>query len=189
MSESKENIIKASLSLFLHKSYASVSMKDILNKAGLSRGAFYHYFESKEACFEECVKYYLAQVTHPEITDHTEVSLRTFLEENIKRMSHLTDLISLPDRLLFFSEAIKIIPEFIKYMKRRNANELAEWTKIIESAVKKGEISDSIPAEEIASLFIAQCDGILVTRGMVSDKNGYSEVKKQWNNLYSLIKK
>jgi AcrR family transcriptional regulator len=190
MNESKENIIKASLSLFLHNSYASVSMNDILDKAGLSRGAFYHYFKSKEACFEECVKYYLTQVTHPETADHTQMSLKMFLKENIKRIYNIADMmISLPDRLLFFSEAIKIMPDFIAYMKRRNANELAEWTKIIERAVKSGEISDRISAKEIAALFIAQCDGILVTRGMVLEKNTYTEVEKQWNNLYSLIKK
>ncbi|MCL2154263.1 MAG: TetR/AcrR family transcriptional regulator [Leptospirales bacterium] len=191
MNESKENIIKASLSLFIHNSYASVSMKDILDKAGLSRGAFYHYFESKEACFEECVKYYLTQVTHPESID-TELSLKAFLKENIKRMSHLTDMVSFHDRLLFFNEAIKIIPDFIAYMEQRNAKELADWTKIIEKAAKKGEITNRISAGEIAALFIAQCDGILVTRGMVSGKNaydGYAEVEKQWNNLYSLIKK
>ena len=191
MNESKENIIKASLSLFVRNSYASVSMKDILDKAGLSRGAFYHYFESKEACFEECVKYYLTQVTHSESID-TEMSLKTFLKENIKRMSHLTDMVSFPDRLLFFNEAIKIIPDFTKYMERRNDKELADWTKIVEKAAKKGEITNRISADEIAALFIAQCDGILVTSCMVSGKNaykGYKEVEKQWNNLYSLIKK
>ena len=192
MNESRENIINASLSLFMHNSYASVSMKDILNKAGLSRGAFYHYFESKEACFEECVKYYLTQVTHPETADYAEMSLETFLKENIKRMSRLADMVSFPDRLLFFNEAIKIIPDFASYMERRNEKELADWTKIIEAAVEKGEITDRIPAGEIAALFIAQCDGILVTLGMVLDENthkGHAEVEKQWNNLYSLIKK
>ncbi|MCL2026089.1 MAG: TetR/AcrR family transcriptional regulator [Leptospirales bacterium] len=191
MNESKENIIKASLSLFMRNSYASVSMKDILDRAGLSRGAFYHYFESKEACFEECVKYHLAQVTHPEIVDYAEMSLEMFLKENIRRMSNLMDMVSFPDKLLFFSEAIKIIPDFAVYMKRRNEKELADWTKIIKGAIKKGEITDRIPADEMAALFIAQCDGILVTRGIVLDKDvhNYAEVEKQWGNLYLLIKK
>ena len=189
MNDSKENIIKVSLSLFLRNSYASVSMKDILNKAGLSRGAFYHYFESKEACFKECVKYYLAQVTHPE-PEYAGISLKDFLEDNIRRMMHTSNEISVIERLLFFNEAFKIITDFAKYFEHRNMEELAMWTRVVENAVKTGEIKKNIPAKEIASLFITQCDGILLTNSAATDKKrGYAKVEKQWNNLYSLIKK
>ena len=190
MNESKESIIKASLSLFMNNSYAGVSMRDILSKAGLSRGAFYHYFESKEACFEECVRYYLTQVTHPEPADYTGVGLKAFLEENLTRISGMSGTASMAQKILFFNDAIKIIPNFVVYMERRNTEELAVWAKVIENAIKAGEIKGNIPAGEIAALFITQCDGILVTRGMTTDyKAGYAEVKKQWSNLYSLIKK
>jgi len=190
MNESKENIIKASLSLFLHNSYASVSMKDILSKAGLSRGAFYHYFESKEACFKECVKYYLAQVTHPEPIEYTSISLKDFLKDNIKRMSHTQNEISALERLLFFNEAFRIITDFAKYLEQRNTEELAVWTKVVENAVKTGEIKKDISAGEVASLFITQCDGVILTHSMTIDKKkGYAKVEKQWDNLYSLIKK
>jgi AcrR family transcriptional regulator len=189
MNKSKENIIKASLELFLNNSYAGVSMRDILHKAGLSRGAFYHYFESKEACFEECVKYYLAQVTHPEPPDYTTISLKAFLEDNIHRMSHISDSISTLDRLLFFNEAIKVIPDFSRHMEERNAGELAVWTKVVESAMETGEISSHIAASELAAMFISQCDGILMMNSVTMSNNKHTEVEKQWNNLYSLIKK
>ena len=190
MNESKENIIKVSLSLFMRNSYAGVSMKDILSKAGLSRGAFYHYFESKEACFKECVKYYLAQVTHPEPAEYTGISLKDFLKDNIKRMSHMSNEISVLEKLLFFNEAFKIIKDFAKYMEQRNMEELAMWTKVVENAAKTGEIKKNISAKEIAALFITQCDGILLMHSVAMDnKKVYGEVEKQWNNLYSLIKK
>jgi len=189
MNDSKENIIKSSLSLFLRNSYAGVSMRDILNKSGLSRGAFYHYFESKEACFEECVKYYITQVTHPEPTDYTNERLKAFLEDNIRRMSRISDNITASNKLLFFNEAIKIIPHFAKFMERRNAEELAIWAKVAENAVKSGEITDCIPPMELAAMFISQCDGVMVMGDATTNNGGYTEVERQWNNLYSLIKK
>ena len=189
MNESKEKIIKAALFLFLHNSYADVSIRNILINAGVSRGAFYHYFVSKEACFEECVKYYIAMATQPEPSDYADVSLKAFIEDNIRRMSRMTNMPSLPEKLLFLSEAVKIIPDFVGYMEQRNANEITTWEKVIENAIDAGEIRDSIPADELAVLFIAQCDGIMIMRGMTMEhKDGCAEVEKQWSNLYSLLK-
>ncbi|MFH0989670.1 MAG: helix-turn-helix domain-containing protein [bacterium] len=55
MSDSKEHILKASFCLFLHKSFKEVTMNEIVKAIGLSRGAFYHYFESKEQLFVEVI--------------------------------------------------------------------------------------------------------------------------------------
>jgi len=188
MNESQEHILKTSLDLFLHSGYANVSMKDILDKAGFSRGAFYHYFESKETCFKECVQYYLSRVTHPEPADYTGVSLKIFLEDNLRRMAETANEINVWDRFRFFNEASKIISDFAAYMGQRNARELAVWTRVIENAVNAGEITERIPAGEAASLFIAQCDGILVTLGMSANADGRAVVARQWDNLYTLLK-
>ena len=191
MNESKENILKSAFYLFLHNNYEGVSMRDILNKVGLSRGAFYHYFESKQACFEECVKYYLTQVTHPEPADYTGITFKMFMEDNLKRLANMVDMVNVPNKLLFYTDVIRIIPDFKEFLERRNEEEVAVWAKVAKHAIKTGEIRGDIPAEEIAALFITQADGIFVmgSATMMDYDRGYAEVVKQWNNLYSLIKK
>ena len=47
--DTRTNILKAALLLFLEKGYKNVSYQDLTKKTGLSKGAIYHYFASKEA--------------------------------------------------------------------------------------------------------------------------------------------
>ncbi|MHA7649549.1 TetR/AcrR family transcriptional regulator [Mycobacterium sp. ML4] len=45
-------VLDQALTLFLERGYANVSLNDLLTMAGTSKGAFYHYFPSKEALVE-----------------------------------------------------------------------------------------------------------------------------------------
>ena len=44
----KENIILAALRLFLLRGYRNVSLIDVANEVGITKGGIYHYFGSKE---------------------------------------------------------------------------------------------------------------------------------------------
>lgn len=46
---SRTNLLKIGESLFRKGSYSEVGIKDILRDAGVPRGSFYHYFDSKES--------------------------------------------------------------------------------------------------------------------------------------------
>jgi len=46
--DTRNNILKTALLLFLEKGYKDVSYQDLVKKTGLSKGAMYHYFASKE---------------------------------------------------------------------------------------------------------------------------------------------
>lgn len=46
--DTRTNILKVALLLFLEKGYKNVSYQDLVKKSGLSKGAIYHYFSSKE---------------------------------------------------------------------------------------------------------------------------------------------
>lgn len=49
----KEAIIRTSEKLFFEKGYDETSIQDILDALSISKGGFYHYFESKIALLEE----------------------------------------------------------------------------------------------------------------------------------------
>ena len=46
--DTRTNILKVALLLFLEKGYKNVSYQDLVKRSGLSKGAIYHYFSSKE---------------------------------------------------------------------------------------------------------------------------------------------
>ena len=45
---SKDQIIQVALSLFSNKGYNETTMADLVTATGLSKGAVYHHFKSKE---------------------------------------------------------------------------------------------------------------------------------------------
>ncbi len=47
----RANLLDSALKQFAQKGYESTSVEDICQEAGVSKGAFYHHFESKQALF------------------------------------------------------------------------------------------------------------------------------------------
>ena len=84
MNETKEFILKTSMLLFLQKSYKEVTMKEIVDKTGLSKGAFYHYFSSKEQLFKEIVLMFFGMGNMNYETFPND-SLKGFIDEYIRR--------------------------------------------------------------------------------------------------------
>jgi AcrR family transcriptional regulator len=55
--ETRQSIIRTALRVFLAEGYAGASLKEVARQAGVTKGAIYHYFESKEELFAEAVSY------------------------------------------------------------------------------------------------------------------------------------
>ena len=48
-SDSRQNLLKAAVSLVREKGYTATSVDEVCERASLTKGAFFHYFKSKEA--------------------------------------------------------------------------------------------------------------------------------------------
>jgi len=49
----RDSILKVGEKLFFEQGYEETSIQDILNELSISKGGFYHYFDSKQALLEE----------------------------------------------------------------------------------------------------------------------------------------
>ncbi len=55
-SDLKQRIVSEGLWLFLHKGFRNTTINDIINAAGVSKGAFYWHFQSKNELLETIIK-------------------------------------------------------------------------------------------------------------------------------------
>lgn len=154
-------------------------MKEIVNTTGLSKGAFYHHFSSKEELFKEIVLMFFSMGT----TDYTKFpqnSLNDFLKHYIKHTEESFKQINLmiggdAEKEVSFNfffimfEAVNRFPEFLVMEKEMYHQDLNAWELVIENAKQRGEIKSQTSNTDIANLFLYCTDGVFI-RVVNSDK-------------------
>ncbi|MDR2949560.1 MAG: TetR/AcrR family transcriptional regulator [Prevotella sp.] len=193
MTDSKKQILHTALKLFLRNSYKEVSLRDIVDEVGLTKGAFYHYYASKEQLFEEVVKYFYNNAIITNYNNFPKSSLKEFYEYYLNTLQEPDDFDDVEGDMNFFiflSEASKRIPTFMEIHLVQRKKELWAWSEIIEIAKRNKEIKSNIPNEDLAIMFLNMSDGVSMNRA-INGKEGIAalnDVKRDWDNLYNLLK-
>lgn len=199
MSDSREHILETAALLFMQKSYKEVTMKQIVDKTGLSKGAFYHHFSSKEQLFLEIVdKFFLTGMRMPyaefsheslwqfyhDLIANTELQFKGLLMKMGKDEMGAVNIFS----MMF--DSLRLFPDFRKKVMMVQEEEIKAWMTIIRLAKTKGEIKSKIGDREIAQIFVSITDGTgmrLIMEGKI-DRIG-KEMIAQWDEFYNLLKK
>lgn len=199
MNSTREHILKTSLLLFLQKSYRDVTMNEIVKKTGLSKGAFYHYFTSKEELFKEiAVDFFSMGAVN--YSSFSKTSLEEFYRQYIDFINNsLLEISSLVaasgDKTVKFNfflilfEVATRFPEFLKMESELHKNDVKEWGKIISVARNKGEIETTSTDEEIANLFLYCTDGVFPRYVNNDTSKSYKEfLLNSYNTIYQNLK-
>mgnify|MGYP003650477728 CR=1 FL=1 len=204
MKDSKEHILKTSLLLFLQKGFKEVTMNEIVKSSGFSKGAFYHYFSSKEEVFKEVLDVYFGQMLHLDYDSLPSDSLQSFYKSilDIQQKkdtsirswyaSYFKEEEEVPSSNLYYIlfDAVRMLPDFRNKQKTRLQNELEAWENVIKNAMDNGEIITNISAENLAKQFVYTSDGIALHIVMMNSTNELTdEVTKVWDSLYKSLKK
>ena len=200
MSEAKEHILLTAFKLFLQKTFKEVTMKEIVDRTGLSKGAFYHYFNSKEGLFIEVVDKFLTPFMFLDYDKFSKESLFKFYSDYLvyieKSFIEYKEIFMLTERedvyinfyMLYF-DALKIVPGFQNTMTKAMENELYAWEEVVEIAKKNGEIKSNMSNKEIANIFIFTNDGVGLRALFYGDINLMKKLLSQmWNNFYADMK-
>lgn len=172
MNATKEHILKTSLILFLRKSYKEVTMSDIVKATGLSKGAFYHYFSSKEELFREITCLFIDSGT-VDYSVFPKESFKSFytkyiqcIEESMEALSNLTAETELSkgsfNVFLILFEAVSRFPEFMQKELEMHQRDMLFWEEEIARARESGEINPTPSDRRIASLFLYCSDGAFI---------------------------
>jgi TetR/AcrR family transcriptional repressor of nem operon len=169
MHESREHILSTTFQLFLRNSYKEVTMSELVKESGLSKGAFYHYFSSKEQLFEEVINHFYGSLMQVDYSGYAHDTLQAFYHDYLAGTKQRLDRYpALAERTLQVNQyqlvfdALKRLPAFREMRVRRQGLELAEWTAMVRHARTTGEIHTNLSDTQVAKLFMYLSDGVAV---------------------------
>jgi AcrR family transcriptional regulator len=84
--ETHASILKAALEMFAREGYEEASVAEICRAAGLSKGAFYHHFSTKQAIFLELLEEWLRGI------DQRLAASRTATEDAASSLLHMAGM-------------------------------------------------------------------------------------------------
>lgn len=196
----KERLYKAAFKLFMTKHYDSVSINDIENESGMTRGAIVYYAGSKLNLFHEVVKHYLVdkQDLKNKITSMTFETLADFINNYVDGCQRtMNGICCILDELPVCNVSryyISLILEMSSYFPDLHENylenrnkELALWISQITKAIERNEIRDDIDIVNTAKHFMSIFYGQALLDSLSMGLNTV-ELRSQMLNLYKLLR-
>jgi len=150
----KDRIIEEAFKLFLNHNYEKVSISDLEEAVGKTRGAIFYFFKNKEEIFIAVIDTYIIKKQDPdEKFDLPEdLSLEQFIYRYIKgintTMSRMLSLSVVNIYKQYFSlylQASRIYPNFSGIMAQNSLAEIGLWKKVITRAIDTKEIKKVDP--------------------------------------------
>ena len=198
MLETKDHILKVAFILFLKKGYKSVTMHDLERETGLTKGAFYHYFKSKEEIFIEVIdKHHLSKRKYTITEFEANCTFSEFIDYQIRdigaNVNELRELANIESPDPFFisliMEARKYYPGFTEKVKDSSKAIVMKWENKIKQAQENHEIRSDIDsrimAESMISIGMSMFKYLMIKE---TPEFALNILTQQYAQVYSLIK-
>ena len=149
--ETVQKILDASFKLFLEKGYEETTVLDIISEmGGLTRGAFYHHFKSKEEVFDAlCEKLFYESNPFEKAKSHKELNglekLKFVLKTSFDETEH--------HQLSMASMQLMGSPAFLKKLIESNQELSPMYQELIEEGIQDSSIKSEQP-KLLADLFV-----------------------------------
>jgi len=177
------NILGAAQALFLNQNYADVTMDDIAEAAGVTKGALYHHFANKEALYLAMMH---ADLEEKKALFRAAVESQGTCRERLRRMTQIFLELSREKR-----DLIKLVRRDVNVFKdplrsqlvRAYQAALPEQIEIIlRDGIRDGELAPADP-RLLAWLHVALVD-VVLTRYAESVLRGQENVLDFVTNLF-----
>ncbi|MBN1497314.1 MAG: TetR/AcrR family transcriptional regulator [Spirochaetes bacterium] len=194
MANSKKQIMDAAITLFLQKTYREVSIQEITDAVGVTKGAFYYFFKSKEELFFQIVDQF-SLINKIDFDSMNSNSLFDFFHQYLDALTSKNSFLNTSknqddiNHYFLTFDALKIMPDFRKKMWANEEKEMNTWIRVIKNAKKNGEIKSQMADRHIAEIFNYTIDGIGMRKIMQNKKYEIGNTIKQlWEEFYELLK-
>jgi AcrR family transcriptional regulator len=168
----REQILLAAMTVCGDKGYHATRIDDIAKQAGLSKGAIYHHFGSKQAVF----LHLLEQMLDQSVEQMTELDASgTSLMETIRRTFETQLKIGRENphliRGLFDFYLLSFRDEaFREHFERHYQGLLNATTELMRHGIQRGEVASHIDPEKAARVFMMGGDGVMLMHFMIDQE-------------------
>jgi TetR/AcrR family transcriptional repressor of nem operon len=176
-SDGRERLLEAASSLLRERSYASIGVAQICAAAGVQKGSFYYYFESKQALA-------LAVIDEHWVEQRREWT--RVLETGAPLVSQLRELFALTTQFqiasasgtgsvsgcLFGNLALEMSGQDDQIRERIQQifeEQIALVASAIQAAVASGEISPVADERHVAKSIVAQIEGLVLFAKLLNE--------------------
>ena len=156
--KTREHILQVSYPLFAEKGFKQITMKDICQVSGMSRGGLYSHFSSTAQIFEEILK----QITNSSTLDfktqiNNGVSATDILKKSFKQLEK--EMLSPSDSLsLAIFEYSQTIDSALIQKLNKEAEE--KWSSLFKYGIKKGEFLAEADIQALVNTLLYAYQGI-----------------------------
>ncbi|WP_341357399.1 TetR/AcrR family transcriptional regulator [Rossellomorea sp. y25] len=186
----RSNLLEAAKEVFIEHGFEKATMKHVMDKAGVSRGGLYQYFDNKEDLFEALIEEQQMQSLDESLKtmlkhqgSYWDALLMTFLGEDKKPTNNMDPLA--PSKLEYFITGRKE-KRRQEHARKRFLQAYKMIIHIIEEGVKEGEFAPRFEVEVMAKSIISWIDGMAVDHAILDSES--IRLKEQTEMLLEYLK-
>jgi TetR/AcrR family transcriptional regulator, transcriptional repressor of aconitase len=186
----RAKLIEAAAAVFMEHGYENTTMKHVMEKAAVSRGGLYQYFENKEDLFHAVIENQQKEIIEDSLEkllqtqdSYWDALLTTFLGEG-KQPNDKMDPLS-PSKLEYFITGRNEIDRR-EYAQRRYHHAIDLTSRILEEGEKSGEFSPRFEKQVIAKSILSHIDGLALGNAILDSAT--IELKEQTELLVRFLR-
>jgi len=200
MNDTKEKIIRQALVYFNTHDYEKASLNEIAGALGVTKGAIYHYFGSKDELFRETACYTLDQLEtqfqsltrRPEGLTFQEAMLAWFSFEEMGAVfmeSMGIDIFSNYEKNFYMIfMALRKFPEIREKIGSIYTSLMRNLEQMLKEAKDKGELRRDVDTEALAFELTAYGEGAMLLRGFLPSLPLGKLSRRNFEDLWNRIK-
>ncbi|EGL18347.1 MULTISPECIES: TetR family transcriptional regulator [unclassified Paenibacillus] len=174
--QKKIDLLQKAKQVFIRKGYNGATMQDIMEAAGVSRGALYAYFDNIEHVYLELLRH---EDRKHEIYFRSENSwqqIKNWLNKQQAEIGSIEETLVLANSQFFSSAQYRNNKEIYPYIATRYEGTMEVLTGFFEKGAAQGEFALRLPAETISRYLISFMDGLIMdTAHMGPEKTKVNE--------------
>ena len=162
--EKRRELLQSARRVFVRKGYTDTTMQDIMDEAGISRGALYAYFDHIDHVFTEVLQFDDQEdifFFEPDGDSPLWKQITHWVDVQRKSIEGINDSL-VRAKAEFFLTSKYVRQHHVPFLEQRYNNLKDTIKGFIEKGAERGEFRPRLPADHISLYFISFIDGLML---------------------------